>query len=223
MANREIDINSLKPNSHTYKDGIRRDTVEKETDEREKLTPVVKKDAVVSTKRPLGKKLADMFISEDIEDVKSYVIRDLIIPGIKNAIIDIAEMIFFGERTGRRGSRSGKDRDRVSYASYYKSDDRRGSARRGGRNDREYERNDRVDYRNIILRDRRDAEDVVDSLKRRIHEYGSATIADLLDLIEVTGKYTDNNWGWTDERDVGIRRVNSGYLIDVAEASYLED
>ena len=44
----------------------------------------------------------------------------------------------------------------------------------------------------------------------------------LLDLVDVPGRYTDNNWGWDDDRDIGIRRVSSGYLIDVAEPKYLD-
>ena len=60
-------------------------------------------------------------------------------------------------------------------------------------------------------------------MRRRIEEFDQVSVADMLDLMEMTGKYTDNNWGWTNPNDIGIRRVNNGYLIDVAEAKWLND
>jgi hypothetical protein len=44
----------------------------------------------------------------------------------------------------------------------------------------------------------------------------------MLDLMEISGKYTDNNWGWTNKGEIGLKRVNNGYLIDVAEAILLD-
>ena len=79
-----------------------------------------------------------------------------------------------------------------------------------------------MDFRNIVLRQRDDAERLIEEMRRRIRNNDSASVADLLDLIDIPGRYTDNNWGWDDERDIGIRRVSSGYLIDVAEPKYLD-
>lgn len=222
MAKQPLDIDSLKPNSHAYKDGLKKGEGKESTgSDREKLPPVVKKGGVVSTKKPLGQKLTEAFISDDAQDVKSYVVLDVIIPTIKNTILDVIEMMLFGSTSSRSSRRSTKDR--VLYSSYYKSEynGRRTSSHRD-RDERQYRENEKVDYRNIVLRDRRDAEDVVNELKRRIEEYQQATIADLFDLIDVTSSYVDNNWGWVDERDIGIRRVSAGYLIDVSEARYLD-
>lgn len=214
----EVDVNSLEPNSHKYK-------AEKEARKsREKISPVVDRDKVVSTKKPLGKKFAETFLTEDTKDVKSWLIMDVIIPGIKNTILDIISMAFFGEIESRsRRSRSRRDRDdRVSYSSYYRGSysDRRDHNSR--RKDDYYDSDDRVDFRNIVLRDRSDAERVIGAMRDRIRSDGSASVADLLDLIDVAGRYTDNNYGWDDERDIGIRRVSSGYLIDVSEPKYLD-
>lgn len=217
MANRPLNIDSLKPNSHAYKE--QREKGKNVSSDRQKLNPIVKKSSVVSTKKPLSQKFTELFISEDTKDVKSYVIMDVLIPTVKNTILDVIEMIFFGGTTGRRSRGSYSNRDRVSYSSYYRSE-YNGSRRDS--DDRRYSSNEKVDYRNIVLRDRRDAEEVITELKRRIDTYQQATIADLLDLIDISSSYVDNNWGWTDERDIGIRRVNSGYLIDVAEAKYLD-
>lgn len=215
MAKVPLDVDSLKPNSHAYKEEMQQKA--NDSVEREKLTAVVKKDAVVRTKKSLGQKILEAFTPDDVQDVKSYVIYDVIIPTIKDTFLDVMG-ILLGRSGGRRSS--DRDRDHVSYASHYKSEynGRRSSSRRS-----EPRREDeKVDYRNIVLLNRRDAEEVVSELKRRIEVYQQATIADLFDLIDITGTYVDNNWGWTDERDIGIRRVSSGYLIDVAEARHLD-
>lgn len=221
----DIDVNSLEPNSHKYKTEKANGGGKRVPESREKVSPIVKRDQVVSTKKPLGKKFAETFMTEDTKDVKSWLLMDVIIPGVKNTILDILSMMFFGEVDSRRGrGRRRKDDDRRDYSSYYSgsssSRNRLDSRRR--RDDSYYDSDDRVDFRNIVLRNRGDAEDLIEEMRRRIKVEGSVSVATLLDLVDVPGRYTDNNWGWDDDRDIGIRRVSSGYLIDVAEPKYLD-
>ena len=218
----DLDMSSLEPNSHKYK--AEKANGEAAQKSREKVSPVINRDQVVSTKKPLGKKFTETFMTEDAKDVKTWLLMDVLIPGVKNTILDILSMVFFGEVESRsRMGRSRRDRDdRVNYSSYYRgSSDRKDRDSRRRRDDR-YDSDDRVDFRNIILRNREDAEQVIEEMRRRIRNKDSASVADLLDLIDVPGRYTDNNWGWDDERDIGIRRVSSGYLIDVSEPKYLD-
>lgn len=216
-----VNLEDLKPNSHAYKESLK---TEKRKEEKEKLKAVVKQANVVSTKKPLSKKFAETFIEDDVKDIKSYVVMDVVIPGIKNTILDILSMLFFGE--GYRGGGRRSREDHYDYSARYKyrssRDDRRSSKGRERDREERYEGNEKVDYRNIILRNRGDAEDVVDQMRHRIEKYDSASIADLFDLIDVTGKYTDNNWGWDRPDDIQLRRVSSGYLIDVPEAILLD-
>lgn len=216
----EVNIDSLEGNSHKQK----AEKAASSQKSREKISPVVNREQVVSTKKPLSKKFAETFMTEDTKDVKSWLLMDVIIPGVKNTILDILSMMFFGEIESRSRRRRRDRDDRVNYSSYYRgSSDRRDrdSRRHRDRDDR-YDSDDRVDFRNIILRHRDDAERVINAMRDRIRDDGSASVADLLDLIDVAGRYTDNNYGWDDERDIGIRRVSSGFLIDVAEPKYLD-
>lgn len=220
----DIDVNSLEPNSHKYK-AEKANGGNQDPKSRERVSPIVKRDQVVSTKKPLGKKFAETFMTEDTKDVKSWLLMDVIIPGVKNTILDILSMMFFGEVDSRRerGKRRRYDDDRRDYSSYYggssSSRERRGSRRK---ENSYYDSDDRVDFRNIVLRNRDDAEDLIEEMRRRIKSEGSVSVATLLDLVDVPGRYTDNNWGWDDDRNIGIRRVSSGYLIDVAEPKYLD-
>lgn len=205
----DVDTSSIKPNSNKY----RQENQEKS--DRERLRAVVKKEAVASTKKPLSQKFADLFVNEDADDIKSYIVFDVVVPGIKNTILDVIEMAFFGTTTGRGKS---KKKDRTDYKSYYggRSSKREREERRDRRGD------DKLDYRNIVLTHRDDAEEVVEQLHKRIEKHGGASIADLFDLIDEPSNYNDNNWGWTSKRDIGIRRISRGFLIDVEEAEYLD-
>lgn len=220
MAKTPLDVESLKPNSRSYREA--QQTSATADDTKERLAPVVGTGGVVSTKKPIGKKFVDAFVSEDAPDIKSYILGEVIIPTIKNGILDVMQMIFFGGSNVRSYGRSSSIyRDQTPYHSYYASQNAPRTVQ-SRRDEGRYQENTKVDYRNIILRERRDAEEIVDKLKHRIDIYRQATIADLFDLIDVDHNYVDNNWGWDDVRDIGIRRVGSGFLIDVAEAKHLD-
>lgn len=216
-----IDIDSLEPNSHKY-------NAEKAAKkDRKKIAPVVGRDQIVSTKKPLGRRLSETFLTEDTKDVKSWVLTEVIIPGVKDTILDILNIIFYGDvdSRSRRGGRPrrGKDDDRVNYSSYYRGNSYSGRSSRRKIGDR-YDSDDKVDFRNIVLRERYDAEKIVDEMRRRIQDpdIGVVSIGDLLDMIDVAGRFTDFDYGWDDERDIGIRKVSSGFLIDVAEPKYIK-
>lgn len=220
MAEVKIDANSIKPNSYKYRDEQMR-AAEQEKD-RDKLAPIVKKDGIVSTKKPLAQKFAETFMSEDVNDIKSYILLDVIIPGIKNAVLKTIAMAFYGTDFGRNITRRSQNNDRTDYRSYY---DKSTPPRREDRRERDRDRrsrDDRLDYRNIVLLNRDDTEEVIDQLHKRIEKYGAVSIGELFDLIDEPSNPNDNNWGWTDKRDIGLRRVSRGYLIDVSEAEYLD-
>lgn len=216
----EINLEDLEPNSKKYKEEKRHADDEPSKEKPPKLKSKVKKNDIVQTKKSLGQKFQETFIQEDIKTVRNYVVDEVVLPGFKNLILDCLSMFFFKEAySGRRGRMD--DDEYTSYSSYYSSG--RKKKKRKKERDEDYDDDDRtVDYQNIVLKRKDAAQDIVDELRRRIKKYDRASVADLLDLIEVTGKYTDNNWGWTDPEDIGIRRVSNGFLIDVADAELLD-
>lgn len=211
---------SLQPNSRKFKEE------QKKQAERQKLDPVIS-NKVVSTKKTLSQKFSDLFIKDDFQDVKDYVIFDVIIPGIKDTLLDMIEMMFFGNRGGRRSSRRyyGQQPEKTSYSAQYKrasytsqrEERPRREVRSGGYS------TGNIDYRSIVVASRVDAEEVVAHMRSRIREYGMVSVAELFDLInEPSNNYNDNNWGWTEENDISWRRYGGGYLIVVREAVYLD-
>lgn len=203
-----MDSINYKPNSHKYKEEQNNAPAEKRVEKVVRGTAKVKKKSGVH-------KLADIFISEDIKNVKSYAVMDVLVPAVKKAISDIVkdgiDMIFYGGKTKRSGG--GSVAGRISYADYYNRDSGRPveNATRSG-----YCPND------VVVETRGEAEEVIDRMNELIGEYGEVSVADLYDLVGVTGNYTDNNYGWTNITNAEPVRVNGGYLISLPKVGPLK-
>jgi len=168
---------------------------------------------VITKKKSSLRKFTDEFISEDAKNIKSYVLGEVLIPAIKKAISDIVtdgiDMILYG---GTRGSRGRSPADKISYRSYY---DRGGSSYRRDEPRTTY---NAYSYDDIILDSRGEAEDVLARMDELIESYGLVRVADLYDLVGITGNYTDNKYGWTNIRNAQIVRVRDGYMIKMPRA-----
>ena len=201
-------MTEYKANSHKVREEQKREN--KEVVERKKIEPVAK---AKTKKKSEIKKFTDVFIAEDVTSVKNYIVNDVLIPAAKKAISDIVtngiDMILYGEARGKDRRRDSGSR--VSYTKYYERDrDRyydRGRARRSV-----------YDYDDIILDTRREAEDVLNRMDDLIDAYGMVSVADLYDLVGVSGNYTDNKYGWTNLRNAEVRRTRDGYLIKLPKA-----
>lgn len=190
-----------KPNSHKSKEEQKESTSEK------KIEKVIS-GSVKSKKKNEIQKFADVFISEDVNNVKSYIVLDVLVPAIKKAISDIVtngiDMILYGE-SGR--TKKNSTSSKISYRSYYEKE-----------NDQKRSYNSTsvksgYSYDDIILDNRGEAEDVLARMDELVATYGIVSVADLYDLVGVTGNYTDNKYGWTDVRSAAVVRTRDGYLI----------
>lgn len=162
----------------------------------------------VKTKKKSGvRKLADVFVPEDRESVKSYIMFDVIVPYVKKAITDAVEAILYpGMERGKRNSPSSK----ISYRNYYdRNEERRVSNTR---------MHSVYDYDDIILSSYGEAEEVLSKMDELIDTYGMASVADLYDLVGISGNHTDNKYGWTDVRSAHPVRVRDGYALKLPKA-----
>lgn len=194
-------MQDFKPNSHRYKE----EQKESGGEEKKKVEKVIAGTAKVKKKNSISK-FADIFISEDATNVKSYVFMDVLVPAIKKAISDIVtdgiDMILYGGtgHSKKRSSSSG-----ASYVSYRSFSDRK--------DDHRYERTNvssRYSFDDIILDSKGEAEEVLDRMEELIDTYGMVTVADLYDLVGITCNYTDNKYGWTSIHNAEAVRVRDG-------------
>lgn len=208
----KVDFSNIEPNSKSYH-------YDKEKEkERIKIDPVIKKEKIVSMKKPLGKRVWDLFVGIEPKDLRDYLIHDVLIPGAKDALIDAVSMALNGEPISRRRGRVSSGFGRVSYQNCFA-----GLRERAEKKERNSRRDDeKIDYRDIVLESRADAEMIVDHMLERIKNTGSVSVAEFYDMLELPSKFTDNDWGWDDDRDIGVKKVYGGWLIDVREAKHLD-
>lgn len=171
-------------------------------------------------KKSVGRRFVSLFAGEDVGNVRDYVLKDVIVPAIKTTISDAVregiDRMLFGEtrRTGRPQMGSGVRTD-------YRSMSRPADDRRGGRSLSDQARRTH-DFNEIVIDERAKAEEVIDSLMDALRQYGSVSVADLYDLVGITGSFTDDKWGWYDLRGASTRRVRDGWLLVLPATAVLE-
>ena len=212
------DMNSLmnsdlyKPNSHKAK---KEEQAKPPKDIQKVITGGVK-----SKDQPMAKKMARSFLADDIANVKSYIILDVLIPTIKEAISQIikngSDMLIFGDvkpvGSTRRG---GYNYNGISSGKTSMITNPHRTANRRAMHD----------FREVTFETRSDAMEVLSQLNELIENYGSATVEDFYIFIGEgkTAKYTDRKWGWTNLEGRNIERVlGGGYMIDLPPAEALE-
>lgn len=95
----------------------------------EKKVEKIVSGPVKSKKKNSIQKITSIFVPEDVEDVKSYIFEDIVIPAVKDIILDAVRALLGVSGKSNKGAPASK----VSYRSYY---------------DRGNERNDLWPYEN---------------------------------------------------------------------------
>jgi hypothetical protein len=198
-----------KANSHKSKE------LQQNAPEEKRVSKVVNGAVRTKKKNEIGK-LADVFISEDVSKVKSYVLMDVLIPAVKKAISDIVtngiDMILYGE-SGRT-----KKRSNVDYVSYRSYSDRRDEPRYESGRSRE-----RFHYDDLVFDNRGEAEAVRMEMIHCLKKYGIVTVQDLYDIADVTAPYTSNKFGWTSLEGVEpVRLRDGGYILKLPRAMAID-
>ena len=216
-------MEEYKPNSYKIREEQKNASIE----EKKKIEKVTT-NKVITKKKSEVAKIKDVFITKSVEkhswlkdkitykfdnnyalSVGSYLFMDVLIPALKNTVEDL---VTYGIRRLLRGDtgtrRSGSSIDSISYRDYNKI---------SKRDDVRYEDSSRTrtgyNYDDVIVGSRAEAEEVLMRLDELIETYGQASVADLYDLVGITGKYTDNNYGWINIRNAEPVQVRDGYLL----------
>lgn len=197
-------MENYKSNSIRSKEAAQNEAVE-----RKKMEKVVSGN-VKTKKQGEVKRFANSLISDDVVNVKSYILSDVLAPLIKDAITsavkNTVDMIFYGSVRSDNSRRGGGMRP--SYRDYYEREDTR--SRRARANT--YSFND-VEFDNIA-----DAEQVLDEMLEACDRYGIVSVSDFYDLAGVPSDFTDCKYGWTDLRNARVERSHGMYIIRLPRA-----
>jgi hypothetical protein len=185
-----------------------------QTQPEDKVVEKVVTGVVVTKKKSFGQKFRSVFLGGDVKNALRYVTADVLLPAIRNLMVDATtrgvERVVYGESAMRR--RPINYGSRVQYNSPVRRDRAylpdQAPARPLGRQVRR-ETND------LVLTSREEAELVLERLTDIIDKYGVASLADLYDLTGLPTSHVDNKWGWTYLNNTEIRQVRDGYLLDL--------
>ena len=178
--------------------------------EKPKINPIVT-SGVRRRKTPLSKKFSKAFFNEDVGSIGSYVLNDIILPGAKQIIYDIAMnslgMSLFGQAMPKNIGRHGSSSGITNYSSRGSSS--RGSSRTISSRDRSTHKFD-----DIVLDSKWDAEEVLSKMGWLLDEYGQVTVADMYDLLSISQTHADRNYGWTNLSSASVERIpQGGYVL----------
>jgi hypothetical protein len=183
----------------------------------EKIVEQVVSGEAASRKKPLGRRLREVFIGGDTKSVLGYIVQDVLIPQAKDMLTEAVssgfERLIYGE--DRRVNRSRYGARPSSGPTNYTSYAARGNNPIGNqgvhRQPNASIRTQSID--DILLATRPEAETVVDRMYDLLREYEAVSVADLHSLVGWSSVHTDQKWGWTDLQGTEIRRVREGYVL----------
>lgn len=210
---------NYQPNSHVAKKAT-----SSEPAEPKKIEKIVSGE-VVQRKKPLMRRVVEGFAGEDVHDVGAYVMLEVALPAFKTMLSDMAaqgvERLLFGEAAPRRRG------IRTNYNGMYSGNGPRistggGSSVRG--EERTMSRRARAgfDFREIVIADRGEAQDVIDTLSDYLDQYDVVTVGQLYQLVGIVGSFQDDKWGWSDLAGTRISRVREGFLLELPRPMELD-
>lgn len=181
---------------------------EREMEAEKKHVQVVKASPVSKSK---SKRAFSEIIAEDWPDLKEYIVREVLIPALKDGILSIVQTALYGRSSPRSNVRiSNRPRPTYSNPSYNVP----------------YET---TSYRTPVVSDglaanipyefkmatRADADEIIYLLRDDIARYGKATLGALYDIV---GYSTDNyvvtnKYGWTNLDGAQVKQYQGEYIV----------
>lgn len=198
-------MRDYKPNSYKSKEDQNTSLAEN----KKKVEKVISGTAKTRKKSP-GAKFAEVFLAEDVSNVKSYIFNDVIVPTIQKLITDIVTdsmNILFRGRSYKKENSSNP----VNYVSY------RSIGSQNSQNDRFAESNSRTkngySFDSVELETRGECERVLSVMGDLIDTYGMVSVADMYEMVGITPRFTDYDYGWRVIGDAKVERSKDGFIL----------
>ena len=189
--------------------------------ETEKKIESVLSTMAAKKKKSLFKRFTDVIVGGDSKTVVHYVVAEVIVPQLKDLFVEATsggiEKMIYGENAKPRSRFGGRPAGPTNYTKYtVRGNNPIGSAMRDPRdrppNPQALPR--QLDYEEILLQTRVEAETVLERMYDLVREYEAVSIHDLKSLVGWSSTYTDQKWGWMDLQGSLIRRVRDGYMLE---------
>ena len=179
-----------------------------EEEKREKKEPIVSAENITVKKESEVRKFLKPIFQEDIKSVGKYSLTEVIVPKVKETIVDtfkkaIDFMVWGGSKPSKDSSYYSSE---VSYNKYY-------GGSRSTVSSYSTRQTPSTTVRDIIFKNVVEAEEVLKRLIEDCIRYGSVCVGDFYELTGQPSTLTDQNWGWTDLGGAEVDRIRDGYII----------
>ena len=195
------EIKDYKPNSKAYKEKI------KKGEEPKRTKKIVQNPVTIDKKAGIKNRFSKAMLADDISNIGSYIVFDVIIPSVKSALSEIVksgiDIALFGST-----KKNNNNSQYVSYSSY--------STRFGNGNAVNVTPKTNInqyDFDNVQFATRSDAQNVLNAMIAIIDQYGVVSVADFYDMLGKTTPWTANDFGWDNLSTASIRPSRGAWII----------
>lgn len=185
------------------------------------IEKIISGEAVV--RRPSGmKRFRSTFIAGDSKTVGDHVFWGLLVPAIKDAVVDMGqtfvEMMILGDRRpGGRMPRGQAPQQGTGSTSRFNYNGFSSGARVISGSPQNYTNNEQTSVQyspnEVVVPSRAEAEGVLQKLYELLDKYKAVTVADLYRTVGASPTYMDDKWGWVNLEHASYKRVRDGILI----------
>jgi len=212
-------------NQETNKDVTEKVKAPKDESDRETKLEKVVSGEVVTRKKPLGKRVKELFLGGEFKSAGQYLAAEVLLPAFRNLLVDATtkgvERVVYGDSSLARGRAPSGYSPKVTYNTPINRGYSRNEMTRANLPDQPSRPRPRNDGTELILASRSDAEMVLERLQDVIDRYQVASLADLHELAGIPTTYLDNKLGWESLRFAEIRQVREGYLLDLPPTEHI--
>jgi hypothetical protein len=175
-------------------------------------------------KKGLGDKAKDLLIAVDLKSVANFVATDVLLPALRNLIVDTTskgvERMMYGDRPQYRRP-GGTYGGRVTYNT---TATEMGGAYRPMPNAMRPDPGmtssaSRQSRDNFVIVSKPEADQVLDTMLAALDQFGVVAVADLHELVGHPVSHVDHKWGWYSLAGAQIRQIREGYMLDLPPAT----
>ena len=211
-----VDLENIKGNSFKSKENAQNEK------------PANTQLSVKMKDKPVSRKFKEAIFSNETQNVKSYLMFGIVIPAIKNTIVNVGksalELIFGVDGTSSYASTKKRN---TPYYQYYSSEV--DTAQRN--NTKLVNSYNRYAYKELNCANYAFATEIRDRMIEALSKYHRVSVGDLYDTVQevcqdptvISAETTDYKWGWKNLENSYIKReLDGSYTLILPEPIYLD-
>lgn len=198
---------------------------------KEKIEPVISQTHLA--KRSPNRAMRTMF-PESLKSVGGYILRDIIVPAVKNLLDDTiskgTHALLWGNNAAPQRNRTREDS--VSYERYYTKASSSKKPSNSSTLSSKYSNHSVYDYADVEFETKAEADKVLSHMRAAVSRYKVCSVRDMYDYAgtvdsegHVVGRPVDARYGWynLDDDNIGVAMYGGKWYLNLPKAVPLDD